>query len=111
MKASLANAWLALLAAPALVLCDQVITYAAVGWACAHERIAAVHAIHALFLVAAAGTLLPAWRAWAATRVSRSETVARRHFSAGLAIASGVLSVLVIAAMWLPTWVIAPCVE
>jgi hypothetical protein len=103
--------WLALLLAPTLALADQVIAYAAVGWACAHERSVVVHAIHALFLVAAAASLWPAWRLWTATRARADESAERRHFLGGLAIASGALSVLVIAAMWMPTWVIGPCIE
>jgi hypothetical protein len=101
--------WFALLAAPALVLADQVIAYATVGWACSHERIAAVHAVHALFIFAAAAGLFPAWRLWTATRAAGNEQIARRHFLAGIAVATCALSLLVIAAMWMPTWVIAPC--
>ena len=70
-----------------------------------------MHAIHALFLVAATASLWPAWRLWTATYANGDETAKRQHFLAGLAIASGALSVLAIAAMWLPTWVIAPCIE
>ena len=103
--------WPALLVAPTLALADQAIAYAAVGWACAHEQAVVVHLVHALFLVAAAASLLPACRVWTATHVNGDETVRRQHFLAGLAIASAALSVLVIAAMWMPTWVIAPCIE
>src|SRR5436190_22168679 len=105
------NIWLALLVAPTLALADQVIAYAAVGWSCAHERAVVVHAIHALFLVAAAASVLPAWRLWKATRADADEAGQRRHFLGGMAIASGALSVLVIAAMWMPTWVIGPCIQ
>ena len=103
--------WLALLVAPMLALADQVIAYAAVGWSCAHERTIVVHAIHALFLVAAAASLLPAWRLWTATRANTDEAAQRRHFLGGLAIASAALSALAIAAMWMPTWVIGPCIR
>ena len=34
---------------------------------------------------------------------------ADRHFVTALATASGAFSTLVIAALWYPTWVIAPC--
>jgi len=102
--------WFALLLAPTLALADQVIAYAAVGWSCAHQQPVVVHAIHALFLVAAAAGLWPAWRLWTATRTGADEAAQRRHFLGGLAIAAAVLSVLVIAAMWMPTWVIGPCI-
>jgi hypothetical protein len=102
--------WPALLLAPALALADQLVAYAAVGWSCAHERVAVIHAIHAAFLVAAAASVVPAWRVWSISRARANETAQRLHFLGGLAIASAALSVLVIAAMWLTTWFIGPCV-
>ena len=102
--------WLPLLLAPALALADQVIAYSAVGWSCAHERVVVIHVIHVLFLAATAASLVPAWRIWSASRGRSDETAQRQHFLGSLAIASAALSVLVIAAMWLTTWVIAPCV-
>jgi hypothetical protein len=102
--------WLALLLAPALALADQLIAYAAVGWSCTHERAIVIHAIHAVFLVATAASLAPAWRVWSASRGRADEAAQRQHFLGGLAIASAALSVLVIAAMWLTAWVIPPCV-
>ena len=103
--------WFALLAAPLLALGDQAVSYATVGWACAHQEPFALHAVHALFFTTAAAAAFPAWQLWRATRSTRSsnETVARRHFLAGLATASSTLSMLVIAAMWMPTWVISLC--
>jgi hypothetical protein len=101
--------WLALLAAPALALADQVIAYATVGWACAHDRIVVTHAVHLLVLLVTAASVLPAWRLWSATRGGRDEARVRRHFLAGIAVASGALSALVVATMWYPTWIIAPC--
>src|SRR5437762_8702266 len=100
--------WFALLVAPTLALTDQSVAYATVGWACSHQQVLAVHAVHALFLLAtAAGTVL-AWQLWLSTAPagSGSEPIARQHFLAGLATASGALSALTIAAMWIPTFVI-----
>jgi hypothetical protein len=103
--------WFALLAAPLLALGDQAVSYASVGWACAHQQALAVHAVHALFFTTAVVATFPAWQLWRSTRSTASgdETVARRHFLAGLATASSTLSALVIAAMWMPTWVISLC--
>jgi hypothetical protein len=103
--------WFALLAAPILALTDQAVSYAAVGWACTHQHATVVHAVHVLFLVAAAAGTVPAWQLWRQTRIGRTghEAIARRHFLAGVAVAVGALSVLVIASMWMPTWIIAPC--
>ncbi len=101
--------WFALLAAPVLALTDQAVSYATVGWACDHQHAIAVHAVHVFFLVAAAAGTVPAWQLWSATRRTGNEIVARRHFLAGLAVAVSALSVLVIASMWMPTWIIEPC--
>ena len=100
-----------LLAAPILALTDQAISYATVGWACDHQHAIAVHAVHIFFLLAAAAGTAPAWQLWSETSIGRAgnEAVARRHFLAGLAVALSALSVLVIASMWMPTWIIAPC--
>ena len=102
--------WPALLLAPVLALADQAIAYAVVGWSCEHGRAIVVHAIHAAFLVAAATSVVPAWRAWRDSLGRAGEAAQRQHFLGGLAIASAALSVLVIAAMWLTAWFIAPCV-
>ena len=103
--------WPALLLAPALALADQVIAFAVIGWACAQGRPIAVHAVHVVFLVAAAATLPPAWRGWKKSRARRAADGERQSFLAGLAVGSALLAVLVIAAMSLPTWSIAPCVR
>ena len=102
--------WLALLVAPAIALADQLVAYSAVGYACMHDLIFLVHAIHALSLVLAAACVVPASRVFARSIRQRGGMEARRPFLAGVGVAAGALSVLVIAAMWLPTWVIGPCV-
>jgi len=103
--------WFALLAAPILALADQVVSYATVGWACSHDHPAAVHFVHALFLVAVVAGTVPAWQLWHATRAGKAsnEVLARRRFFAGLAAVAGAFSIVVIVSMWMPTWVIAPC--
>jgi hypothetical protein len=103
--------WFALLAAPTLALTDQSIAFAMTGWACANQQALAMHGVHAIFLAAIIAATVWAWGLWRTTSRSRSrdETVARRHFLAGLATASGALSALVIAAMWVPNWMLSPC--
>ena len=102
--------WVPLLVSPALALADQVIAYASVGWSCAHERAIVLHAIHAFFLVATAASLPQTLRIWRASRSRGDETARRQHFLSAMAIASVALAVFVIAAMWLTTWFIPPCV-
>jgi hypothetical protein len=105
--------WFALLAAPILALADQSVSYATVGWACAHQHAFAVHAVHVVFLAATAAGTAAAWQLWRETSPTNAthEAFARRHFLAGLATASGALSAVVIVAMWVPTWVLAPCLD
>ncbi|MBW8756355.1 MAG: hypothetical protein JF586_01975 [Burkholderiales bacterium] len=103
--------WPALLLAPALALADQVIALAAVGWACARGQPVLVHAVHVAFFAAAVATLPAAWRDWKESRTRHAAADERESFLAGLAVGSAALSVLVIAALSLPTWVIGPCVR
>ena len=103
--------WFALLGAPLLALADQSISYATVGWSCAHQHTLVVHAVHGVFLAAIVIGTRFAWHLWRETRALRAqgEEPARRHFMAGLAAASGALSALVVGAMWLPVWILSPC--
>ena len=104
--------WIALLVAPVLVLMDQVMTFAVVGWACAQQRAVAVHALHALFLIAVLASTLPALRQWRAAAPQGGhddEAAWRRRFIAGIAVGMGALSAAIVAAMWMPAWVIAVC--
>jgi hypothetical protein len=102
--------WFPLLAAPTLALTDQSIALAMTGWACANQQAFAMHGVHALFLVATVAATVAAWGLWRATsRAKPDEPIARRHFLAGVATASSALSTLVIAAMWVPNWILSPC--
>jgi hypothetical protein len=105
--------WFALLAAPVLALTDESIAYAAVSWACAHQNALALQAVHAPFLAVTAFATAAAWQVWRETRIARpgDETLARRHFIAGLATASAGIATLVVFAMWIPTWVLGPCAQ
>jgi hypothetical protein len=105
--------WFALLVVPLLALLDQSVSYATTVWACAHQNTFAVHAVHVPFLVAAAGGAIAAFQGWQRASGSRreNETLARRHFLAGLATGAAALSVLVILAMWAVSWVLRSCVS
>jgi hypothetical protein len=110
--------WPALLLAPLLALADLSIVYALSMPECETQRIGVVHAVHALFLLAALALTVMAWRE---ARRQAAETPPpaptldadtapqRRHFVSHVAIGLGALSSLVIAAMWIPPWVLSPC--
>ena len=103
--------WIALLVAPLLALTDQSVAFAVVGWACAHQSAYAIHGVHLLFLaLTAACAVFAGWQWRAAARADTDgEAVGRARFLVSLATASAALSALAIAAMWLPTWLIASC--
>jgi hypothetical protein len=105
--------WIALLVAPALALTDQSIAYAVVGWACAHQSAYAVHLVHLLFFVTTSACAVMAWRdrpRAAGANANAIDDLSERDFLVPLAIASAALSALAVAAMWIPTWLIASCI-
>lgn len=104
--------WPALVLAPSLVLADQSVAYAFVGWSCAHQHTVAVDAVHLVFLAA---TLAIAFFAGRALRVAGGVAAGRegapgdRRMMALVALLAALLCALVIVAMWLPHWALAPC--
>lgn len=104
--------WFPLLAVPVLVLVDQSLAYVTTEWACAHQNTLAVHGVHLPFLLAAAVGTVAAWQGWRRSSPMKreNETLARRHFLAGLATGAAALSIVVITAMWAVTWVLRSCV-
>jgi hypothetical protein len=104
--------WYALVVAPVLALADQSIALAMTPWACRGQHGIALHGVHVAFALATAAAAWLAWRRWRETSPpAGGEGAARRHFLAGLAIAVSALSLLVILTMWMPTWVLSPCLE
>lgn len=104
--------WLALVAAPVLALADQSISLSLAGWGCMHHLTLVPHVVHIASLLLAAGSAAAAFLLWRATASARRAqlAVARRHFLAGAATAVGFLSALAIAAMWIPNWMLSPCI-
>jgi hypothetical protein len=106
------KSWFALIVAPLVALFDQVATFALVDWSCAHQRTLPLHLVHAACLVF---TLCIAIAAWASRRESSqantdsSEVSRQRRFLEGIAIPVALFAMLAIAAMWIPTWLIAAC--
>jgi len=99
---------IALIVAPLLALVDQSTAFAMVSWSCAHAGTLAVHGVHFVFLVATIAAAIFAFAQWRGTM--DSDALVRDRFLAGLATASATLSALAIAAMWMPVWMISPCI-
>ncbi|HET8876512.1 MAG TPA: hypothetical protein VFO53_09310 [Casimicrobiaceae bacterium] len=104
--------WFALLAVPLLALADQSASYVLSVWSCDHQNTVAMHAVHVPFLLVAATGTIAAWQSWRRSSAMKAdnETLARRHFLAGLATGAAALSVLVILAMWAVSWLLSACV-
>jgi hypothetical protein len=104
--------WFALLAVPALALADQSVAYVTALWSCTHQNTLALHVVHVAFLLGAAIGTVAAWQSWRASSPMKSEneTLARRHFMAGVAAGLAAFSFLVILAMWAVSWVLRSCV-
>jgi len=105
--------WLALIVAPLLALADQTVAFALVGPGCASQSTALLHASHALFLALAIVAMVAAWRMWltsAAVAATDGGGALQRHFLAGIATTVAALSAAAIVVMWIPTWLISPCI-
>ena len=95
--------WLPLLIAPLLVLAEQALAFALTPALCATQRGEWLHAVAAAFVLATA--LLTVLAVRALSRVDRQRLLFARA-AAGVA----ALSTLTLLALWLPNWVIEPCI-
>ena len=109
--------WLALLAAPSLVLASQAVMYALVTPSCSMQTRVLIHIVALVSLALAALFALLARGDWqrgarAAPHGPDSDAADRptsRRFLAVAATAVGGLSCLVILTMWIAAWVLSPC--
>ena len=112
--------WPALLLAPLLALGHLSLAYALVTPSCAAQGSAGLHGLSAFSLTLALLMTALAWRAWsrlvprrdgepAQTASDAGDAASRPHFVALVSTLTGALSSLVIAAMWLPVWLLPPC--
>ena len=103
--------WPAMLLAPLLVLVDQSLAYAMVGWACRSQHLLPLHLVHLVFLAATLATCI------APLKVLKGHPL---HAFMGseddgpdvLAVSSvgvALLSAVTILAMWLPQLFLSPC--
>ena len=104
--------WIALIVAPLVALADQAVAFAMVDWGCAHQSIWAVHLSHLVCLALATLAAWAAWSRWRETTVSSGtgEATVQFHFLAGVAMMVATLSAVAIVAMWIPTWMVSPCI-
>jgi hypothetical protein len=114
------SVWPALIVAPLLALTHLSVGYSLVGPSCAAQTSGGLHGLGAVSLLLALAMTLLAWRAWARLRHRGDSTSAvtlsdeglvesRPRFVALMATLVGALSTLVVAALWVPVWILSPC--
>ena len=92
-----ARGWSALIGTPSLALLNLSANYTLVGPACAHQHAGVLHAVAlTCFLLSGVLTLF-AWRE------------AKLAFVPLIGAVTGTLMTLVIAAQWIPVWMLSPC--
>jgi hypothetical protein len=105
--------WTGLLLAPIAFLIDLEVAYALVPTACSTRNSLPVHLAHAACLLVALFGGLTAWRCWRATGSTwpgeEGNPLARSRFLAGVGMLMSGLIVLVIIAMWIPSFILDPC--
>ncbi|HYG32256.1 MAG TPA: hypothetical protein VD810_04630 [Methylophilaceae bacterium] len=111
--------WLALLVAPLLALMNLTVVYALVVSACEAQTTMPLHLVSACSLLLSLLFTFMAWHQWqqhAGHQVSSKEedtaeddAPVRQSFLPAVAATSGLLSSLVIAAQWIPQWILSPC--
>lgn len=104
--------WLALLAAPALVLAVQTANYAMVHLACERQLGWPLAALSAFGVLFSATVSWFAWRRWRSLVPPFADDPARSARAAMLACAAtwvGLLSMLIQLTMWFPQWLLSPC--
>jgi hypothetical protein len=108
--------WPALLLSPLLALGAQLCAYSLATPGCATQRGVWLHAVPPLFLLAALVLTALAWadskrRAGSSPHADTDQGASNGYFLACTAAGIGLLSSLVIVALWVPLWWLSPCVS
>jgi hypothetical protein len=93
----------ALVLCPLLALADQGLAFAWAMPSCARQQAFTGNAIHVVALVACLTLTALAWREMRAAAPARA-------FLGWVASGTGALCCLVIVALWLPQWLLSPCI-
>jgi hypothetical protein len=100
---------------PTIVLLNEQISYMSVPWACSRQATAALHIVPLVCLIAIALCGLTALRDWrlagGGTEDEAATVLTRSRFLAMLGLASSLFSALVVIAMWVPMFIVQPCLK
>jgi uncharacterized membrane protein len=105
--------WAGLLLAPLAVLLNLQVNYTLTQKLCPDGRMLILHLVTLLFLLAAAGGGLIAWRNWARAGTvwpdESEDNQTRDRFLSAVGLLISVLCLLAIVAMWIPQFIFSPC--
>src|SRR5689334_19617691 len=103
--------WPALIMSPLLALANLTTVYALVTPSCSRQSTGAMQWLSAASLLLSLLFTLMAWRNQRrlAGALASDAASARPHFLAQVAVLVGLLSSLVLFAMWIPQWIVSPC--
>jgi hypothetical protein len=116
------QSWPALLLAPLIVLAQQAFSLALATPSCRQQTVTSLHALAAGSLVLVLALTILAWRDWSSSRLAgdppngqaqREDTrqLRRRRFVAATGMLVGLLSAAVSLMMWVPVWMMSPCLS
>lgn len=105
--------WLALLVTPSLALLNLFVAYTLVGPACEGQNPLLLHILSIGSLAICLLLTFLAWNHWQKYAIlpthPEDDASARKSFLPAVAAMAGLLSSFVIAAQWLPQWILSPC--
>lgn len=105
--------WPALLVAPLIAFTNGAIAYALVSPSCSRQEVVDLHLLSIASLLACFVVTVPAalnWqRAGALAGGGKVAAQARHRFFSQVGTLTGLLSILVVLAEWLPVWIVSPC--
>ncbi|WP_157598119.1 MULTISPECIES: hypothetical protein [unclassified Rhizobacter] len=100
--------WPALIGAPLAALAQQSILLALVTPSCSRQSTSTLHAVSALALLLVLAATAAAIAEW---QRRHGPGDGRRRLLAAVAAWTGALSALASLAMWMPVWVLSPCIN
>jgi hypothetical protein len=107
--------WIPIIIAPLATLTQLSANYALVALECAKQQRFPIHVVSAVSLAIAVAGMLLAWSAWRSAGTEppddRGLSVSRVRFLAAVGVALSALMALSIAAQWLTTAFVPPCLE
>ncbi|HYD34093.1 MAG TPA: hypothetical protein VEA39_05930 [Methylophilaceae bacterium] len=107
------RSWLALLGSPLLALTNLSFSYALATPSCEAQNIVILHSVSILSLLLSLLFTFIAWQTWRQHHQPNPEFEddegVQRSFLPAVAAMTGLFFTLVIAAQWLPQWILSPC--